>query len=309
MSSSFTRFELENFAKVAAQSYLGDGADLNSTIAKMARENDFTSHHIDRVTQTANTFVNGALVKKARDQKADPRVKFDLASSEKVAGLMRGGQEKTASLRARAEIEDLYRVPARALDRERVLDGVLGKLASDPLAHEPHSVDHVELAGEYLRSPGRVEKVATVLTSASIGMALQTLESLEAQAEDAHMRRKLAMDDAERELRSEIHDQILFGAAPATVRDVIKQAGLEGHVSTYLDTLVTKVAASVGAREGGSALDERSVVNAGHPLLTKAASLSREMGEALTAKRGLDKIAGARARARHDLAAAARGGR
>ena len=296
MHVQFNRFELEGMAKKAAQSYLDDDIDLNEAIMGMAKESDLNSHQIDRVVQNANILVNGALVTRARDGGSDPRITFPLAKSAEIVSRLDADGSKMARLRKRAEVVDLFTVPGRRAPS--VIDNVLGKVAADPHAGAPKSVDPIELAATFVTEPQVADKVAAHVTSRTLGLACQTLENLEQRALTDHSLSKMAMDESEQDLRDEIHDQVLLGTAPATVRSVVKEAGLADQVAAYVDGLVTKVAARVGAREGKSAFSDTSLVNKRHPLIAKAASVLDTIDSAVTRRRGLDKLSSAHQAAR-----------
>jgi hypothetical protein len=291
MGAQFNQFELENFSKITAQAYLDGGVDLNDTITKLAQENDFTPHHIERVVQGANILVNGALVGQAREQHQDPRVTFPLANTGAVSErLNEPTARKHADYRARA-ISELYTMPApAAVNRQQLLDGVLGKMAAAPYASR--SVDHMALAASFMRKEAQVD-----VDAASLSLACQTLADLEHRALTDHNLSKLAMEQAERELRDELHDQMLAGLSPATARDVIKHAHLSPLSAQYVDTLVTKVAARLRLREGESAFTTTALVNREHPLIIKSASVDELVAMAARSHRGLEKIADANHRA------------
>jgi hypothetical protein len=307
MHVQFNRFELEGMAKQAAQSYLDDGADLNDTITKLARDHDLNSHQIDRVTQNANILVNGALVTRARDGGSDPRVTFPLAKSAEIVSRLDADGSKTARLRKHAEVVGLFTMPGQRAPS--VIDGVLGKMASDPYANAPRSIDPMELAKSFIVQPQVADKVASCVTSKTLGLACQTLESLEHRALTDHCLSKVAMDQSEQDMRDEIHDQVLSGTSPATVRDVIKEAGLGDQVAGYVDKLVTKVSARIGVREGESAFTNTSLVNKQHPLVCKAASVMDTIGEAVTKRGGLNRLSSAHQAARVHYTRAVREGR
>jgi len=305
----FSRFELEGFAKTAADTYLRGGQPLNDTISKLAREQQFTEHHIDRVAQAANTLVNAALVKKARKEGSDPRVRFDLADGGEIRRSLRGDRQRAVDVAKTAAVTEAFTMPRQPLDRGQVLDSVFGARAADPFAGAPRSVDHGELAETYVKQEKVAAAIASRVTSASIGAALQTLETLYTQARQQTTTDKLAMDAAESDLRDQIHDTLLDGVSPATLRATIKRAGLDQRVAKYVEALVTKTAASLALREGKSALGDEAVVNVSHPLFSKAASVLKIIDKASTSFEGQKKLAKAVDAARRDFRAAASGGR
>jgi hypothetical protein len=306
MHAQFNRFELENFARSAADAFLQGGADLNDSITKLAQENEFTTHHVDRVVQNANIFVNGALVSKAREGGEDPRVTFPLAKSAEINGRVHsGGSEKIASARKEAEVIDLFTVRKQASDHGALLDGTVGKMAPDPYASMAKSVDHVKLASAFVNGDADASKT----DAASLSLACQTLENLEHRALTDHSLAKEAMDMSEGVLCQEIHLQLMDGNSPATVRDVIKQAELEPFVAEAMDKLVTKVAASIAAREGKSAVTDGSLINRDHPLIKKASKVKTTVERAVRMRAGLDKLSAAHSNAQREYSKAVREGR
>jgi len=283
MHASLNRFELEAMSKIAAQAYLDGNRPLNQEIAKIAGENDLSEEQIKRVVEGANTLVNGALVVRARDEGGDPRVTFDRADSQKIAGLMDTGTMEAEALRKQAEISGLFSVEPEVKTAD--LDRTVGKTADDPYADIPKSVDHMKLATDLLagQDPGSV-------TTASLSMARQVLEDLRHQATSDLSLAKEAMFASETGLRQQINDLLLTGTSTATVRDVIKHAGLDDKTSNYVDGLVTKVAAGLSAREGQSSLIDGSIVNKNHPLVSGARAVMENVEGAVKTARRLDKI-------------------
>ena len=307
MHAQFNRFELENFSKMAADSYLNEGTSLNEAVIKIARDNDLNRHQVERVSQGANILVNGSLVTKAREDGDDPRVTFPLADSSTIMDGLQEHVHKAAAMRKTAEVRELFTIPR---PREtNAIDATLGKLANDPYATGARSLDHVAVTRAYVDEPEKMDKIAGHVTAATLGLACQSLETMEHRALTDHSLAKEAMSSAEIGLRGEIHDQILSGMSPATVRDVIKNAGLDEQTAIYVDGLVTKVAARLRQREGQSAFADGSLVNKTHPLITKSATVMKSVSLAVDRRRGLDKLAEARKRARIHYAHAVREGR
>jgi hypothetical protein len=307
MPTQLNRFELENFGKMAANAYLDEGQDLNETITKLAQEHDLNGHQINRVVENSNILVNGALVTKARENHEDPRVTFPLANSAQIMEAL--SDHKQASLHKEAAVKKLFTVAPADIDRQRVVDGVFGKLASDPYAHEFASRDHVVMAADFVKNAAKASADAETTTAATLSYVCATLASMENRALTDHSLAKVAMDEAESELRQEINDQILSGLSPATVRDVVKAAGLDKATSKYLDVLVTKVASGLRAREGQSAFVDRSLVNKQHPLIVKAAEVSQRVQAAVQSRQGLRKLSASHQAARLHYGRAVREGR
>lgn len=294
MHVHINRFEIEGYARRAADAFINDGVELNDSITKMAQEHGFTPHHVDRVVQNANTLVNGAVVSRARDSGQDPRMSFPLADSAEIMARVNGQGDKIAGLRKTAEVMDLFTIQGQGIDREALLGGTVGGMAPSPYGDGRQSVDHMKLASDLLSD----HDAGAGADAQSLSLACQTLRDLERRAVSDHAMAKNAMDQAEAGLCSEINDQLLAGTSPATVRDVVSAAGLDEKTAAYVDGLVTKVASSLRAREGQSAFVDGSVVNKDHALVTKAASVMRCVHEAVHVHRGLDKIASSHRAAR-----------
>jgi hypothetical protein len=305
MHAQYNRFELETFAKSAADAYLQGGADLNDSITKMAQENEFSHHHVDRVVQNANIMVNGSLVNSARSSGQDPRVTFPLAKSAEVMNRMGSDTHKLADMRKEAEVINLFQVSPVTMDKEALLDGTVGAKAPDPYAAHAKSVDHMKLASDFVHGTAEAKEI----NAASLALASRTLENLEHRALTEHSLAKEAMDLSEQELCQEINDQILYGSSPATVRDVIKNADLNKVASEFVDKLVTKVASGLQVREGTTAFVSGSLVNPEHALIQKSAAIMGHVQDAVRTKRGLDKLASAHKTAHQEYARAVREGR
>jgi len=293
MQAPFNRFELENFAKMAAHAYLDNNVPLNDTITKLAIEHSLNCHQIDRVSENSNILVNGTLVKKAKEQGTDPRVTFPLASRDEITLMLNEDGVKEANLKKEAEVLELFTVPKAKVNVTKIAEAVCGTIVDDPYKNLPKSVDHVKLAEDFLGGKSIQENIDI----ASLNLVCQTLEDLENRATIDHASTKMAMDQAECELRDEINDQLLYGLTPATIRDVVKHAQIDSITSNYVDGLITKVAANLQMREGKSSFESSSHVNDNHPLLVKSAAVMSTVNKAVTAGRGLQKIASAHKKA------------
>lgn len=280
MDKTFNKYELENFAKIASRVYLENGTDLNETITKLAKENGLNRHHIDRVAQTANTLVNGEIVKQARSENRDPRLRFDLADGEKIAAAV-NARVKTAEY---AGVEDdLYAVARERDDVAGVVSALFGAPARDPFADHARSVSPADLTAAYVREPETVVKIASRLDSQSLALSHRDLELMTARARNQLATDKVAAEAVYMDMADEIETQILNGESPATIRDVVKRANLDQSMTEFVDTLITRTAAAIGGvREGVSKLAASDVVNTSHPLFAKTAALA-SVGERVSA--------------------------
>lgn len=304
----FNKYELELFSKKAADAFVRDGVDLDDTITSQAMENGFTDHHVDRVVQKANSYVNAELVKSARDAKSDPRVSFKLASAESVKSRVRGddkrarASEKTAS----AQLQSLFRVPARTVDKTAAARAIFGDAARDPMADQPWSLDPDELAVAYVKEAHVASTVASRSDVETLNSAHQTLESLAAQARCDAMTAKIAAGDAEASLVDEIRTLILSGNSPATLRSVVRLGAGDEKLAAYVDTLITDTGVDLGVREGRSEFAPGSVVNGGHPLLAKIASIRPALEKLAHVEKARDRFVKAAETARADMVSAVR---
>lgn len=274
--TSFNKYELELFSKKAADAFLRDGTELDDSITNLARENGFTEHHVDRVAQKANSMVNGELVKSARDAKSDPRVSFKLASAESVKSRLRGDDGKSASLLkcAEAELQAAFTLPKRAADKTATVTGTFGARAADPLSGAPESIDPDELVRAYVKEADVASAVAPRLSSATLGLACQTLDTLCAQAVTDSSLAKLAAEGAEQQILDQVQELLLSGYNPATLRDVVRVGVGDGKLASYVDGVISAVGAEIQAREGKSSFVPGSTVNGSHPLLAKIAEVA-----------------------------------
>jgi hypothetical protein len=76
-----TNEQLDFFAKLASQSYIEEGTDMNNTIIKIAEEHALNKHEIDRVVEQSNINTHLALFGKLDDK----YVEFPVADAEKIA--------------------------------------------------------------------------------------------------------------------------------------------------------------------------------------------------------------------------------
>ena len=279
------RFELENMGKIAAMAYLKKGANLNDTIMDMAKNNDFTDHQVCRVVENANILVNGALVKKAREEKSDPRVTFKMAEAHEIIDELKNGQRKEAVDRQRVnEIRGMFHVKKAAAEPVAIFDDV-----RDPYANEPQSFDHMELARKLVSGEKHdLEKMSWP----TLSLTNQTLESLHKLASDKVEVMRLEMDDLEKRLKNEICDEMLSGHNTATIRDVVKMARLENIVERYVDETITKVACDIDTVEGKSRFsDTTDTINDNHPIFKTALAIEKRLDSSLKANVTRQKIA------------------
>jgi hypothetical protein len=300
--TGFNKYELELFSKKAADAFLRDGVDLDDSITALARENGFTEHHIDRVAQKANSFVNAELVKSARDTKNDPRISFKLASAADVKKRV-SGQEKRAADESRAAelaLQAAFTLPRKTVDKVATVNGTFGQPVGDPMASKPVSLDPDEVASAYVKQAHVAEAVAPKVDAGTLELACQTLDTLVSRAVSDCSLAKIAAQDAEQAIWNEVTELMLSGHSPATLRDVVRVGVGDSKLAGYVDGVITAVGADVGAREGKSQLVAGAAVNGSHPLLAKIAEVIPALENRRRAERGRDLLTKAASQASAD---------
>lgn len=82
MPDAITSVNFVEWGNQASKNFLEDGVEMNSTISKLAEENDLLPHQIQRVCEIANHRTYSELFKTAKDK----TFKFDMADPAKVIG-------------------------------------------------------------------------------------------------------------------------------------------------------------------------------------------------------------------------------
>jgi hypothetical protein len=307
----FNKYELELFSKKAADAFVRDGTDLDDSITTMARENGFSDHHIERVAQKANSFVNASLVSGARESKSDPRVSFKLASASCVKDRVRGKDKAKAMAKKAddAKTAALFVIPKAGFDKSAAVSAAFGAAVNDPFSKTALSMDPVEVARSYIERPGETKVASKRIDAQTLSLSCETLETMQSLAREKLAMAKVAAADLEQALVDEVGNLILSGNSPATLRDVVR-VGVHGQkLAGYIDGIISHVGAELGAREGKSEFSAGSRVNANHPLLEKVAKLTPAIANAGAASREYEKMSSARKEAESDLREAMRGGR
>lgn len=84
--ASVSQERLETFAKIASNRLISESVPLNDTIAKIAQDEDLSSHAVERVCEMANLQTHAALLPSEPEKRAS--FAFPLADSKKVAGMI-----------------------------------------------------------------------------------------------------------------------------------------------------------------------------------------------------------------------------
>ena len=77
---------LETFAKIASNRFINESTPLNDTIAKIAQDEDLSSHAVERVCEMANLQTHASLLPSEPEKRAS--FAFPLADSKKVAAMI-----------------------------------------------------------------------------------------------------------------------------------------------------------------------------------------------------------------------------
>jgi len=299
--SSFNRFELDGFAKRAAGAFCQGSMPLNNTIASIAEDQGLNPDQVQRVVESANALVNGWAVKQARDGGSDPRVTFERADSEAILEAIRasGMPAKIAADRQRAQVEDMFTVKEGAVDGMSVMDAVLPAV-DNPYGSRPMDVNPEALAIDYCGAQ-ELRKHADGISIHSLERACEVLDEVRKHARIENANIHESADNLHARLRENIHEQLMNGVSPASVRDAVKKAGLDPKLRIAVDEVITKQAMASEIPEGVSEITDQTIIETGHPLfksLRDAGGLSKNASKAFGAE---SKIASAYRLARSDL--------
>jgi hypothetical protein len=303
--ANFNRYELESFAKRAAEAYLIGDKPLNDSICKIASDYSLNQDQIQRIVENSNTLVNGKLVKKARLEKSDPRVAFGRAETKEILANLKSNSSsaKSDELRKNAEFSEMFKVAEPTFDHDAVLNKTLGPMVEDYRGAQPVEVNPHDLAIDYVGG-GELSKVASGLHHHSIKLACDRLEEVMIMARE---KRAAAMHRAEiksAELRDRISNQFHMGTSPATLRDVVKHACANPHIAQIADSMITKLAGASEFREGESVISDMTIVDINHPIVSGLRGLADDKNELDEARTVEEKVASAYRAARSDLSKA-----
>lgn len=304
--ANFNRFELEAFAKRAADAYLQKGVPLNQSITKMASDQDMNADQIQRVVENSNILVNGTLVKRARLEKKDPRITFERASSqavgEKLASQSESAQVKEA--RAGRRFQAMFKIAEPSVNTQDLLDRTVGPLVDDHYGVIPTEVDPHQLAVDYV-SGGEMHKCAEAISAHSLNLACEKLEEVMVHAREKRSHVLFAAEKMGHELKDSIKQHLATGTSPATLRDVVKNAGINGYMQQIADVMISDLAKVAEMREGQSVIGERTLVNTDHPIISGLRKLAQARNDLDEARSVEQKVSTAYRLARRDLTRAA----
>ncbi len=288
------KFEIEMFAKRAAQDLLEHGRDLNESIMEIAGTNDLSREQTRRVVECANTIANGEMVKRAKITGSDPRVTFNLADSTVIFSKMIGEmpEAKLAQMKKVAQLGAMFCVPVAKPAMEKVASIVEPGLSS---------MSGPELAAAYLG--GR--NVST--QSFTLGQVADAVDDLVRVADAAREKwaqlalcEENALAGFERAVEAELH----AGLSPATIKAAMARAPvLDEHMAAGV-LIVDAKAREMERVEGVSKLAATTIVDERSAVITELCTLLLVDAERDVVLGVSEKIADAHDRATADLNAA-----
>jgi hypothetical protein len=308
--ANFNKYELESFAKRAADAYLRESKPLNDSITKMASDMGLNQDQVQRIVENSNILVNGTLVKRARLEKSDPRITFERASGSVVKEAMDASGDRAMAKQAQAgrEFASMFKVAEAKVDNEALLDKVIGPMTPSHYGTQSVEVDPNDLAIDYVGGQG-LAKSAEAISTHSIKLACDRLEAVMIKAREKRAHVLFAAEKTGADLKDEIRNHLASGVTPATLRDVVKHAGIDGYMQQIADIMISDVAKIAELREGDSTIGEYTLVNTDHPILAGLRKLSEAKGELDEARSVEQKVASGWRTARNDLTRVASRGR
>jgi uncharacterized protein (DUF433 family) len=298
----FNKYELEGFAKRAADAYLGSSVPMNDTIVSLAEDQGLNPEQVQRVVENANTIVNGQLVKRARVDGGDPRISYERATADSILASVQGGSEvaKIASDRRDHQTDSMFQVKEAAVDKTALFDAMFGPKAEDPHGAQPAEVDPELLAMDYAGKQ-IMRKNASGISIGSLSRACEVLDETRRHARTKNANLRHSAEQLGVQIRAEVHSHLMSGVSPATMRDVVKQAKLEPKLEMTINSIINTQAKIAERREGTSVIGEKTIINTGHPLLAKFAEATDAARQASKAVHAESKLANAYRMARKDL--------
>lgn len=254
--AEMNKFEIEMFAKRAAQELIEHERPLNDSILEFASVGGWTREQVKRVTEAANTITNGELVKRAKAAKSDPCVTFKLADSTEIFGKMIGvsAEAKLAEAKQIKKLSSMFFVPVTKPAIEKTASTAEPRLST---------MSGPELAAAYIRGED-VSKSA--FTIGQISDACADIERVGAAAREKWASIDLAEESVLAHLASEIEAQMHAGMTPATLRAACAQAPVEDTYTKVAGLLIDAKMRDLDRDEGASVIKEGTIVDLEHPM-------------------------------------------
>jgi hypothetical protein len=298
---SLSRFDLEFMAKRAASDYLQNGRDLDDCISALAGESGATREQVQRIVETANTFVNANLVKQAKADNQDPRISFKLANADDIMAKLMGERPaaKLAHDKGVQKLASVFHVdaPKHALSVTESMGFSEAKVADVRPRQTYESPTKLALA--YVQ--GQVAD-ATQFSPRTLGDACIELASLRDNANVKCAAVVNQADDLAGSLSRLVTDLMNDGTTPATLRDLMKRAKVSGRAVSFADAMITKCASATATREGTTQIVADTLITRDHDFFVMLRKAD-EIWKQAEIKSGLrDKIVVAEGKAKADWA-------
>lgn len=266
--ASLNKFEIESFAKRAAQDFLSSGRNLNESVAEMAGSGDWNREQIKRVVEATNTIVNGALVKKAKAEKSDARITFAMADSVKIGAILIADmpEAKIAAQKNVDRLSSMFIVPLQDTKAAAELLKTAHNQSSFQPVRRVSPEPGVYLGQRYLQGD---DVSAWDWTLGQVADAVEALSEVSKMASQSWA----ALDNDEQAvlagLAREAETQMHAGMTPATIKHVIDSdmvAALPEHRKIAAE-VIDAVAQELGRDQGRNQIDPGSIIDGQHPLI------------------------------------------
>lgn len=285
------KFEIEMFAKRAAQDLLEHGRELNESIMEIAGVNDLSREQVRRVVEATNTIANGEMVKRAKVTGGDPRISFKLADSNAVFAMMIGEtpQAKLAEMKKVAQLGAMFVVP----DSKPAIE----KVASKP---EPRlsAMSGPELAAAYVRG---LDVSDQAFTLGQLADAVDDVARVADTVREKWAQLALLEEDVLGRFAAAVEAELHAGLSPATIKAAMARAPvLDAHMAAGV-AIVDARAREMGRGEGVSKIAAETIVDERSPVIEALCSMLLIDAERDVVLGIGEKVAGAHERATADL--------
>lgn len=267
-SSTISTDKVDAWAKIASSRFINEGIPLNSTIKKIAQDNDLNPNFINRVCETANLQTHTTLLPSEPEKRAS--FAFPLANAKEVIAALRPGPGP------KKKIMSDYTCPPSGL------------AGGGPTMSELFGVE-----GEGHDGFDYPEKNRLIIM-------IQKRASERARMYDALLKTAMEVETAELDVHRHVKQAVMQGASLEEIHEAACHAG-NGDVTEYLlpktaqllnkQFLVSDGALEKIAFEAPESLIDRTlpvtIINGRNPLLGSIDALKRYRSNAYTIKDGL----------------------
>lgn len=292
--AQLTKFEIEMFAKRAAQEFIEHNRDMDDAIFEYAGANDLNREQIKRVVEAANTMANGELVKRAKASGGDPRVSFKLADSTRVFSRMiaESPEAKVAHERKVSTLSAMFVVPETKPQREKVASAPRAKMSE---------MSGPELAAAYVRGENVEGQMFTV---GQLADACDDLARLQAVSSEKWAALAEAEESVLRDLARAVDDELHSGTSPATIKAAAARSpACDFHIKAACDVVAAR-AREMERAEGVNKIAAHTIVDERSPVIVDTCALMLIDAARDAVLMASEKVADAQARAHGDLMSA-----